>query len=242
MALSTRAASGGQGGSTTFNSQAMTFPAGTTTDDLVYCIVSVNAVATSPTAAGWTCVVDSNATTTHSLITAYRTIQAGDTAPTISWTGTAAKIAWVVVTLQPAAGQQAVHSGFGTVVNTGTAATTHTPPAFAAGALSGASVLLNVFRTGANGATGVTCTAPTNWTEPTNGDQTTAVTAGARQVAAEVSVRAAQTGTITPGSETITISSSAILQHAFAVEQALVTAPVAVDVIQQAALIRAHYW
>lgn len=216
MALSTRAASGGQGGSTTLTSQAITFPTGTTTNDLVYIILSVNTAVSNPTAAGWnpTAITQS---TTHSLIICYRTIQSGDTAPTVSWTG-AGKTAWTAVTLQPAAGQAAAHSGFGTAVNTGTAATTHTPPAFAAGATSGASVLLNAFRTGANGATGVTCTAPTNWVEPTNGDQTTAVTTNQRQVAAEVSVRTGQTGTITPGSETITVSSSAILQHAFAVE------------------------
>lgn len=241
MALSTRAASGGQNGSTAVASQAVTFPTGTTTNDLVYVIISVNAVATNPAAAGWTCSVVSNATTTHSLIIAYRTIQAGDAAPTITWTGTD-KASWVAVTLQPAAGQQAAHSGFGTVVNTGTAATTHTPPSFAAGAASGASVLLNVFRTGANGATGVTTTPPTNWVEPANGDQTTAITAGARQVAAEVSVQAAQTGTITPGSETITVSSSGILQHAFAVEQTPVSTPVGLTVLSQAALVRASYW
>lgn len=241
MALSTRAAAGGQNGSSTVASQVITFPAGTTTDDLVYIIISVNAVATSPAAAGWTCSVDSNGTTTHSLIIAYRTIVVGDAAPTITWTGTA-KASWVAVTLQPAAGQQAVHSGFGAVVNTGSANTTHTPPAFAAGALSGAAVLLNVFRTGANGATGVTTTAPTNWTEPANGDQTTAITAGARQVAAEVSVRAGQTGTVTPGSETISVSSTAIVQHAFAVETPLVAAPVPLKVLSQAALVRAFYW
>lgn len=224
MALSTRAASGGQNGSTSVASQAVTFPTGTTTNDLVYVIISVNASTSSPAATGWTCT-SINQSTTHSLIIAYRTILAGDTAPTITWTGSG-KAAWTAVTLQPAAGQQAAHSGFGTAVNTGTAATSHTPPSYAAGAASGASVLLNAFRTGANGATGVTTTAPTNWTEPTNGDQTTAVTTGARQVAAEVSVRTGQTGTITPGSETITVSSSAILQHAFAVEQA---APPTVD-------------
>lgn len=225
MALSVRAASGGQNGSTLVASQAVTFPTGTTTNDLVYVIISVNATVTSPTATGWNPQVISNATTTHSLIICYRTILAGDTAPTITWTGSA-KASWTAVTLQPAAGQQAAHSGFGTAVNTGTAATSHTPPNFAAGGASGASVLLNAFRTGANGATGVTTTAPTNWTEPTNGDQTTAVTSTQRQVAAEVSVRAGQTGTITPGSETITVSSSAILQHAFAVEQ---VAPPSVD-------------
>lgn len=240
MALSTRAASGGQNGSSAVSSQVVTFPTGTTTNDLVYVIISVNASTSNPAATGWTCT-STNQSTTHSLIIAYRTILAGDTAPTITWTGSD-KASWVAVALQPAAGQMAVHSGFGTATNTGSAATSHTPPAFSAGALSGASVLLNAFRTGANGATGVTTTPPTNWVEPTNGDQTTAITAGARQVAAEVSVQAGQTGTITPGSETISVSSSAILQHAFAVEQALVSAPVKLTQLSQAAVERASYW
>lgn len=218
MALSVRAASGGQNGATAVSSQAVTFPAGTTTNDLVYIIVAVNSTVSSPVAAGWNPLLTTNSTNTQSTIVCYRSIQAGDTAPTITWT-TTGKASWVAVTLQPAAGQQAAHSGFGTVLNSGTAGTSFTPNSYAAGAATGASVLLSGFKTSANGAAGITTTAPTNWTEPTNGDQTTAVGSTARQAAAETSVRTGQTGTITPGAETASLSSFGIVHHAFAIEQ-----------------------
>jgi hypothetical protein len=221
VALSLRAASGGQLVAATPVSQVVTLPAGTATNDIVYFIVTVGAVITAPAATGWTLTLTTNATAIESTIVGYRTIQAGDTSPTVTWT-TAGKVSWVAIALQPAAGTTAVHIGYGTVLNTGVTATSQTPNTYAAGTASGASVLLTGSRGSTNVATAVATTPPTNWTEPTNGDQSTATgtTAATQQIAAEVSYRLAQTGTITPGAQAITPTAFAIVHHAFAVEVA----------------------
>jgi hypothetical protein len=139
----------------------------------------------------------------------------------------------------------ATHSGLATPTINATG-TSHTSPAFAAGALSGISVLLTGYRGGSNTATGVTTTPPTNWTEGTapNGDVTTAsgTTSALRQVASWHAYQSAQTGTVTPGAQTASITAVANLYHAFAVEVPLVAAPVSLNVYTQAALTRAHYW
>jgi len=64
---------------------------------------------------------------------------------------------------------------------------------------------LNSARAFSNGATAIATTPPTDWTEPANGDSSTAsgTNANSREVATSVSTRADQTGTITPGAETI---------------------------------------
>lgn len=247
MALSYRSSSSTQS-STAVQTVTPTLPTGATTNDIVYICCSVNGVYTSPVdPAGWTVRHDTNGDTTGRTFLAYRTLEAGDANPVFSWTG-AGKTAWTAICIQPAGGQQAVHSGLaGPTINA--TATSHTSPAFAAGALSGISVLLTGYRAGGNGSTGITTTPPTNWTEGTapNGDVTTAAgtTSALRQVASWHAYQTGQTGTITPGAQTASITALANLYHAFAVEQAppvLVTAPVAIDMFTQAALTRAHYW
>jgi hypothetical protein len=112
------------------------------------------------------------------------------------------------VCIQPDAGQTFTGAEIGSdaspVINT-TAATSHTPPAYSAGSDTGLSLLLNAARAFSNGATAVATTPPADWTEPANADNSTAsgTNANSRQVATSVSARAAQTGTITPGAETI---------------------------------------
>lgn len=243
MALSYRTSSSAQS-ATAVATLTTTLPSGWAEGDVVYIVCSVNGVYTSPVdPAGWTVRHDTNQDTTGRSFLAYRTMQGGNTDPVFSWTGTG-KTAWTAICLQPAAGQQAIHSGMATPTIAATAIS-QTSPAFAAGGLSGASVLLTGYREGANTATGVTTTPPTNWTEPaSNADVTTASgsTSALRQVSAWHAYRLAQTGTITPGAQTVSATSVANLYHVFAVEQALVSAPVAVNVFQQAALVRAHYW
>lgn len=243
MALSYRSSSSAQN-ATASSTFTTTLPTGATTNDLVYICASINGVYTSPVdPGGWAVQHDTNQDATGRTFLAYRTLQPGDAAPTFSWSGTG-KYAWTAICIQPAAGQQAVHYGLaGPTVNATN--TTHTSPAFAAGALSGCSVLLTGYREGANTSTGVTTTAPTNWTEPaTNADVTTAsgTTSALRQVSSWHAYRVAQTGTITPGTQTVSLTSVANLYHAFAVEQTPVTPPVATTVINYAALVRAHYW
>lgn len=247
MALSYRSSSSAQS-ATAVATVTPTLPTGATTNDLVYICCSVNAVYTSPVdPGGWTVRHDTNSDATGRTFLAYRTLQAGDSNPVFSWTSTG-KTAWTAICVQPAAGQQAAHSGLATPTINATN-TSHTSTAFAAGGLSGISVLLTGYREGANGATGITTTPPTNWTEGTapDGDVTTAsgTSSALRQVSSWHAYRTGQTGTITPGAQTVSLTSVANLYHAFAVEQAppvLVSTPVAIPaVFNQAALIRAHY-
>jgi hypothetical protein len=66
-----------------------------------------------------------------------------------------------------------------------------------------------------------------------------------RQVASWHAYRAAQTGTITPGAQTASVTAVANLYHAFAIEQTpppLVSVPVKTFMVNHAALDRAHNW
>jgi len=219
VALAFRAASGGQLAGTTLTSQVITLPTGTATNDIVYFVITIGAVSSAPVATGWNPTITTNATAVESTIVGYRSIQSGDTDPTVTWT-TAGKVAWTAITFQPAATMMGSHLGFGTILNTGTTLTTRTANTFAAGADTGVSILLTGSRGSGNVATAVTTVQPTNWLEPANGDFSTATgtTTATRQVAAHVSYRLAQTGTITPGAQTNTPTAYAIVHHAFAEE------------------------
>jgi hypothetical protein len=247
VALSYRSSSSAQS-ATSVSTLTPPLPTGSTTNDLVYICGSVNAVYTAPVdPIGWTVRHDTNSDATGRTFFAYKTLQVGDTAPSFSWT-TGGKTAWTAICVQPAVGQQAAHSGLATPTINATN-TSHTSPAFAAGAATGCSILMTGYREGANGATGVTTTPPTSWTEGTapDGDVTTAAgtTAALRQVSSWHAYRTGQTGTITPTAQTVTLTSVANLYHAFAVEQVaptLVTTPVPVAVFNSAAIQRAHYF
>lgn len=245
MALSWRSSSAGNNAGTTVATVTPTLPTGWAARDLVYICVSVGAVFTSPVdPAGWTCQYDTNADSTGRTILAYRQMQAGDTAPVFSWTG-AGKCAWTAVCIQPVAGQQAVHSGLATPSISATA-TSHTPPAYAAGAASGISVLLTGYRAGANAATAITSTAPTSWTEPaTNADTSTATgtSSALRQVASWHAYRINQTGTITPAAYASSVTALSNKYHVFAIEQSVSPfLPPQPKVLQWAAVDRAHNW
>lgn len=241
LALRGTAASGGNSVNTSISSQAITLPTGTVAYDLVYFLVSVGAVVSAPSitvgAGDWTLVLTTDATGATSTILGYKTVGDSEAAPTVSWT-TAGKVAWTAIGFSPAAGVQAVHSGFATVTNSGAAATTHTPGSFAAGAATGASVLFSGPRTSAAAnATAVTNTVVT-WTEPTGGDQSTA-SGNVRQSGAWTAYRLAQTGTITPGAVTHSLSSFAPTHHAFAIEAAIPPPVGKTFVFTQAAVTRA---
>jgi hypothetical protein len=247
MALAWRSSNAANGGTAQVATLTPTLPTGWANNDLVYILMSIGANFTAPVdPAGWTCAYQTNSDSTGRTVFAYRTMQTGDTNPVFSWT-TGGKWAYSTICIQPAAGQQAAHSGLsGPTVNA--TATSHTSPAFAAGALSGISVLMTGYRGSTNVATAISTTAPTNWTEPaTLADTSTAAgtTAGTRQVASWHSYRVAQTGTITPGAQTASVTALANLYHAFAIEQAPVTnvsIPVPTRVFQYSALTRAHSW
>lgn len=244
MALSVRAASGFQSAAATTTPFTITLPTGTTTNDLVLIVVSHNGIAATLTqsagtgtytnrsvGAGTPANGDRSASGGQTAWLFSSTVASGDTAPSFSIGGTAGKYSWVAITLSPASGQQAVWSSMATPTVESGSGTSHTPPAFAAGALSGCSVLLNAWRGGSNVTTAITTAAPTNWVEPANADFSTAIgsTSALRQVAASASARTGQTGTITPGAQTTTPAAFGVEYHVFAVEQADLTSVVGSD-------------
>jgi hypothetical protein len=243
VALSYRSSSAANGGAATVATITPTLPTGWAANDIVYFCISIGVNFTAPVnPSGWTTRNDLNSDSTGRTIFAYRTMQNGDAAPTFSWT-TAGKWAWTGICVQPTAGQAATHLTLsGPTVNATN--TTHTSPALSAGASTGCSVLLTGYRGGANAATAITTTPPTNWTEPaTNADTSTATgtTSALRQVASWHAYRSGQTGNITPGAQTVSATAVANLYHAFAVE----TSPFLPDpplIVQQAAITRANYW
>jgi hypothetical protein len=245
VALSYRSSSSANGGAATVSTLTPTLPTGWVANDLVYFIISIGAVFTSPVDPnGWATRYDTNSDSTGRTILAYRTMTTGNSPPQFNWTG-AGKWAYTGICIQPAAGQQASHSGLsGPTVNA--PATSHTSPSFAAGALSGCSVLLTGYRGGSNAATAITTTPPTNWTEPASNADTSTATgtqSSVRQIAAWHSYRSGQTGTISPGAQTASVTAVANLYHAFAIEQAPVSfLPDVPIVLQYAALVRAHFW
>lgn len=244
MALSFRSSSAANGAAATVATLTPTLPAGWAAGDLVCFCLSIGIVYTAPVdPAGWTVRHDTNSGSTGRTILASRTMQSGDTNPAFSWTS-AGKWAWTGICIQPAAGQLAAHTVLSgpSVVAT---ATSHTSPALTS-TTSGMSVLLTGYRGGANVATAITTTPPTNWTEPaTNADTSTATgtSAALRQVASWHAYRTGQTGTVTPGAQTVSATAVANLYHVFAAETAPAgpTAP-APTILQSAALHRAHFW
>jgi hypothetical protein len=247
VALTYRSTSAANGGTATVTTITPTLPTGWAADDIVYFCISIGSNFTSPTfPAGWTTRSDANSDSTGRTILAYRTMVTGDTNPTFSWTTGAGKWAWTGLAIQPAAGQQAVHSGL-TGPTVSATATSHTSPAFAAGAASGCSVLMTGYRGGANASTAVNTTPPTNWVEGTTGatsDTSTAAgtTSGTRQVASWYGYRSGQTGTITPGAQTVTATAVANLYHVFAVEAAITVLATPPRVIQAEAVNRSYLW
>lgn len=245
MALSYRSSSAANNAGTTVSTVTVTLPTGWAANDIIYIVCSVGSVYTSPVdPAGWTVTHTTNSDSTGRTFLARREMTGGESNPVFSWT-TAGKTAWTAICVQPAAGQRAVHTGLaGPTVNA--TATSHTSPAFAAGVVTGCSILLTGYRGGSNTATGVATTPPTNWTEPaSNADTTTATgtTSALRQVAAWHAYRSGQTGTITPGAQTASITAVANLYHAFASEQPpLAFLPPAPFLFRRAAVFRAHYW
>lgn len=256
MAATLRAASSANLGSTAAASVTPTLPTGATTGDIVYILVATGSSSAASWSAttGWTLLDGATGTinsggTGHATNVAWKVLAAGDGAPTISWTN-GGKTTWVAIAFQPGAGETLAHDLSATPTVSSTLASTHTPPSLAAGADSGVSVLLNGSRAGSAGSTAITTTPPTNWTEPTNGDNSTAVgtTTTTRQVGAEVCYQLAQTGTITPGTETITGgtaggTTTANLYHVLLTSTGATAAPVPARVtVSNPARVRASYW
>jgi hypothetical protein len=218
VALTFVAASGGNGGATSATTRATTFPAGATTGDLVLFLVVVGSNGTWQAESGWT--LEGQAVnpsgTVHSAAVYSRVLQAGDTAPTFDISA-AGKSAWVGICWRPGAGETpSVYVKATTLITA--AATTATPNPATSTDANTVSMVFNSNRAQVTGATGITQTPPGGgaaYTEPTNGDQSTATgtTTATRQVGAHLTYRAVGTGSIAPGAHTFNVSVIDIAFH-----------------------------
>jgi hypothetical protein len=215
-----RAASGASDANSRSTIQVGALPTGWQAGDFCLIIVTVGNVQTSfnntgSLATGWTWITttgNSNSGTGASFCTniAYKILAGGDVWPGdslgngLGWS-VSGRYAVVSVAIQPDASQTFVTGDLmntaGTPTVQTTANNTFATPSYNAGSNTGLSVVLAGARAFANGATAISATPPTNWTEPANADQSTAsgTNASSRQVGSELSGRAAQTGTISPG-------------------------------------------
>lgn len=219
MPLTFRAAAGANGTSTSTTTVVTTLPAGAAAGDLLVLGVCFGAAGTFSTLAGWTLVAQAANPTgsTHTAGLYSRVMQAGDTAPTVTFS-VAAKRSYVCSAWTPAAGETpAVYAQATTLISaSGTAATPN--PATSSDPDS-VSYVFNGTRVQVTGATAVTQTPPSTpavYTEPANGDQCTAVgtTQTLRQVGAHVAYRATTgTGPVAPGAFSFSLAVIDIAIH-----------------------------
>lgn len=210
------AASGGQW-ITTSGSVATSFPTGSAAADRVF--LWFHSVSTFTTPAGWTEVRrTTNATVARTTVLAYRDFVTGDTAPSIT---ISAKGAWNMITLRKTTSTNVWSIRSDLDATDTTTGTTITPPAATGVASGDASILFTAGRATTNAATAITTAPPTSWTEPTNGDQSTAsgTTAVLRQVFSAVSYQLSlSAGTVTPGAVTFSGSSASSATHVILAE------------------------
>jgi hypothetical protein len=205
------AASSGQW-TTTSGTVTPTLPTGWAAGDFAVLMLTEGAITAGTLApTGWTSVREGDVTVSvnyHTFI-AYRSLQAGDTIPAIT---IAAKGSWVCIAFRPGSGNTLSYETDSDATDLG-AGTSITPPAITptAGFANDVSVLLTTGRATTAAATAVTSVPPTGWTEPTNGDISTAAgtTNALRQVFCEVSYKLIATGTQTPGAITNNASGGA---------------------------------
>lgn len=208
MAVTFRAASGGQS-SVAALTASVTQPTGATTGDLVLVAINIKN-STSDTfqaLAGWTLSSQNANAFSPPFKTAvyWKVLTSGDTWPkTFTWASTTAKFAWNALAFTPGAGNTMAIDGQAAVKVDTTGASTHTANAQTAVAASVCSVIINCGRTSAGAITAITVTPATNWTEPTNAEQSTAsgTTTALAQLGVESCYRTGQSGTITPGAST----------------------------------------
>ena len=227
MAVTFRSASGGQS-STAALAASVTQPSGAAAGDMVIAGLTVKDTQTFTAKSGWTLEANANANSNVSTTATYRRVLDGTESWPISfaWTGSSVKYAWVAAAFTPGTGNTMTVDGEA-AVKVDTTATTHTANAKTAVAASVCSVIFNCHRNSASGATGATVTPPTNWTEPANGDQTTAsgTTTALSQLGAEVCYRTGQSGTVTPGSCTLTLTGTQNTYHFLLTDPAPETSP-----------------
>lgn len=209
MAITFRAASGAQGAGTTASSFSVTQPTGAAAGDIAVVAINVGVNTSFNTVTGWT--LDDNlqngaATSPFTSGVYYRVLDGTESWPVSFTCGAVGKFAWTCSAFTPGAGNTIRVDSEATPKQDTTAGTSHTANAVTAIASTVTSVILNMGRRQTSSATGISVTPPTGWTEPTNGDQTTATGAGTTlaQVGAEVCYKIGTSGAVTPGAATYT--------------------------------------
>lgn len=222
MAIALRAAS--SDGTPLGTSWPITYPAGSAVGDYVFVVLGLGNAAgsfnTGPFGDMSLLSTDTNSGDPGGYYTGlYGGLLTSTTGPTITSTTSGNKGAWVAIAFSGTSLtlDGAVAKTINTVTNT-----SHTPPAKTATQASVVSILLHSARNSATGATGPTTTPPTNWTEPASGDvaSSAGTTSANRQVGCAVSYRLAQSGTITPGALTLSLTGFADLYHVLLYEAA----------------------
>jgi hypothetical protein len=216
VAASFRAASGNTW--TAATSVTPTKPTGSTTGDWVGCLIHLGNTADIPSVtAGWQLIQQTvNGNNSQSFVV-HRVLDGSsrDADPVISWP-TSSRGAWAAEAWTPGAGEVLTIDAEATVASLDASSATNTPNSAtpSSGNSSGVSIVLAAPRGKTNGATAITTTPPSGWTEPSGGDQSTASGTGARQCAAEVSHKSlASNATVTPGSLTSSQTVSINLHH-----------------------------
>ena len=207
MAVTFRSASGSQS-STAALTASVTQPTGSLPGDLVFVALNIKN-STSDTfsaVSGWTLSSqDANAfngTSQFKTAVYYRVLDGTESWPiSFSWTATTAKFAWNAIAFTPGTGNVIVIDGEAAVLVSTSGSSTATANARTAVASNVCSLIINCGRTSAASATAISVTPPTNWTEPSNADQSTAsgTTAALSQLGVETCYRTGQSGTVTPG-------------------------------------------
>jgi hypothetical protein len=136
---------------------------------------------------------------------AYRIIDTGDTEPTFGWGISSVEIAWTICFFRPTDGM-VLGLDVAPLTQVTTLANTFTPPAATATGPGEVSVILTAAQTGATGVNAITQTTPTGWT--LIGSTQTSGTSLDVNSYTGVAWQGNQSGTVTPGTETLTCATT----------------------------------
>ncbi len=205
----------GNSGASSVTTQAITLPVGQAAGDILFLVLQMSSSAVtgiSQTGGTGTWTTDFTAqfaTANSTYFFAHRVMQAGDSAPTFSWT-TSTGDTWSCGGFYSDASRPLVLDKFavGDPLIVSSAATTATPNAVTAASSSEASLILTCVK-GLNSASATThtYTPPTGWTF-NDGDGGWNNVAAGKPRAAFNCYQLGQSGTVTPGAETLTDNAS----------------------------------
>lgn len=207
MAIQLRAATNGSASAASFTP---TLPTGNQPGDFCAFIIRVGATGQTLSQTGgtgtWTLQYNtSDSSGGYTYAVAWRVLQSGDTAPTFSWT-TSNAYTYSIIGLYSDTGKTLNTDAWAIELDTTTSSNSVTPNAVTASGSGEASVILTCARAATETVpTSFTYTPPSGWTLPANGDQWTG---SANSRFSAVVYQLGLSGTVTPGAESLTDSSS----------------------------------